>query len=399
MVAHLRSSVRAISLFVGAWLAMPDSCAAAPPAPSAIAAHGNWAVRCGRVGARAGFCEIAQQVESNFKERPVLLLSLSCVAEQRRCAIEAELPPRLRTGQVVLFQEDEEKPLELPMIDCDAARCLAGAVLPFETAATIARARRLKITFDDPKAGRLNIPLTVNGLADAIADMIGRNTVIAAQGVSNSTQTRKDTMTPFLAATALASAITPPAATPPKSVATAAPAQSTAAPKSEHYGDWSVLCVDRTDLPPCEAVQGLQPKDAASQPLRFSFAYAGQGDRYGVQFQVPLGILVQVQPLIRLDDKTDLSDFRVTRCEAEGCFIDRVMTKAELEPFFKAAKGLVAVADRAGKPVVLPLSLNGFAQAMQVMTTRNQAWSAKHPAPAATTPPPAKAPITLGKQQ
>lgn len=327
------------------------------------------------------------------------MLSLSCVAEQKRCAIQAELPPRLRSGQVVLFQENEEKPLELPMIDCDAVRCLAGAMLPFDTGATIARARRLKISFSDPKTELINIPLAVNGLSDAISEMIARNSKIAADSVSNSTRTRKDPMTPFLAATALASAITPPAATPPAPVAIAAPAQSTVAPKSEHYGDWSVLCVERTELPPCEAVQGLQSKEAGSQPLRFSFAYAGQGDRYGVQFQVPLGILVQVQPLIRLDDKTDLSDFRVTRCETEGCFIDRVMTKAELAPFFTATKGLVAVADRAGKPVVLPLSLNGFEQAMQVMTTRNQAWSTKHPVPAATTQPAAKAPVNLGKQQ
>jgi invasion protein IalB len=369
-----------------------------PPATSSVAVHGNWAVRCGLATGRVDFCEIAQQVETNTKGRPVLMLSLSCVAEQKRCAIQAELPPRLRSGQVVLFQENEEKTLELPMIECSAVRCLAGAMLPFEVGATIARARRLKISFSDPKTELINIPLAVNGLSDAISEMIARNSKIAADSVSNSTRTRKDPMTPFLAATALASAITPPAATPPAPVAIAAPAQSTVAPKSEHYGDWSVLCVERTELPPCEAVQGLQSKEAGSQPLRFSFAYAGQGDRYGVQFQVPLGILVQVQPLIRLDDKTDLSDFRVTRCETEGCFIDRVMTKAELAPFFTATKGLVAVADRAGKPVVLPLSLNGFEQAMQVMTTRNQAWSTKHPAPAATTPPAAKAPVNLGKQ-
>ena len=113
------------------------------------------------------------------------------------------------------------------------------------------------------------------------------------------------------------------------------PASPAAAGQPERFGDWSVLCVERTDLPPCEAVQGVQRKEGDEQPLRFSFAYAGQGDRYGVQFQVPLCILVQTVPLIRLDDKTDLTDFHITRCEADGCFIDRVMTRAELEPFFK----------------------------------------------------------------
>ncbi len=166
-----------------------------------------------------------------------------------------------------------------------------------------------------------------------------------------------------------------------------------AAGLSDRYSDWSVLCADRPDLPPCEAVQGVQRKEGGEAPLRFSFAYAGQGDRYGVQFQVPLGILVQTAPLIRLDDKTDLTDFRITRCEAEGCFIDRVMTRAELEPFFKATKGLIAVADRTGKPLVLPLSTSGFPQAMQVMTQRNEAWAKAHPVKAAPVPT-APAPTT-----
>jgi len=183
----------------------------------------------------------------------------------------------------------------------------------------------------------------------------------------------------------VASVLTLAAATPQaKAPTTSASAPAPGAVQPERFGDWSVLCVERADLPPCEAVQGVQRKEGDEQPLRFSFAYAGQGDRYGVQFQVPLGVLVQSAPLIRLDDKTDLTDFRITRCEAEGCFIDRVMTRVELDPFFKANKGLIAVADRSGKPIVLPLSANGFGQAMQVMTQRNQCWAKAHPPKAAT---------------
>ncbi|MCW2406956.1 invasion protein IalB [Sphingobium sp. B1D7B] len=175
-------------------------------------------------------------------------------------------------------------------------------------------------------------------------------------------------------------------------VLAAAPAQAAAAPTTgaaptvDRFGDWSVVCAVREGLPPCEVVQAVRRKDDDDKLLRFSFAYAGRDDRYGVQYQVPLGVLVQPEALVRLDDKTDVPGYRITRCEADGCYIDRVVTRADLEPFYKAQKGLIAVADRTGQALVLPLSLNGFADAMKAMVSRNEEWARKHPAPAATAP-------------
>lgn len=173
------------------------------------------------------------------------------------------------------------------------------------------------------------------------------------------------------------------------SAKTPAAAPTTAAPPIERFGDWSLACADRPGIPPCEVVQAVQRKDSAEQVLRFSIAYAGSGDRYAVQFQVPLGILVQGDVLVRLDDKTDLPGYRVTRCEAEGCFVERLVERKALDPFFAATKGLLAVPDRAGKPLVLPLSFNGFSQAMTAMRERNQAWAARQPAAAAAPSKPA----------
>ena len=374
---------RMIAAVLLAFAAIPTVADASPspPAPP-VAVYGAWSVQCPNTAGRVDYCQVAQRLEDSSRAgQPVLQVSLSCNDGQGRCAVQLALPPDLARGQGVLLHLGATTPLELPVIDCDAVRCLAGAILPLTLGQGMARAPDIHVRFRDRIAGPQDIPLARQGFAGAFADMLGRNSAILAGGRAPHDTGRKNTMIPLLAAAALASGA--PTATPPQ----ATPATPSApAAQPERYGDWSVLCVERAELPPCEVVQGVQRKEGDSQPLRFSFAYAGQGDRYGVQFQVPLGVLVQTAPLIRLDEKTDVPGFNITRCEADGCFIDRVMTRAEIEPFFKAAKGLIAVADRSGKPVVLPLSLNGFAQAMQAMTARNQAWAKARPAQPAATP-------------
>ncbi|MFD1788314.1 invasion associated locus B family protein [Sphingomonas floccifaciens] len=182
-------------------------------------------------------------------------------------------------------------------------------------------------------------------------------------------------------------------ASPSQAAAPAAPAPTPApAPTVDRYGDWSLVCAVRSGLPPCEVVQAVQRKDDGDKLLRFSFAYAGKDDRYGVQYQVPLGVFVQPEALVRLDDKTDVPGYRITRCEADGCYIDRVVTRADLAPFYAAQKGVIAVADKTGQALVLPLSLNGFGDAMKIMVSRNEAWARAQPAAAsASAAQPAKA--------
>lgn len=159
--------------------------------------------------------------------------------------------------------------------------------------------------------------------------------------------------------------------------AVAVPPQSGAqaiAPVSTRFGDWVVFCANRKDLPPCEAAQAAKRKDTGEQVMRFSIAYSGADDRYGVQFQVPLGIRVQGDVLIRLDDKTDVSNFQITRCEIDGCFIDRIVRLADLKPFYSSSKGIIAVQDREWRPIVMPISFTGYSQAMQYMIEKNTAW-------------------------
>ncbi|MCG8510606.1 MAG: invasion associated locus B family protein [Rhodospirillales bacterium] len=148
--------------------------------------------------------------------------------------------------------------------------------------------------------------------------------------------------------------------------------------QSEVYGDWTVRCIKRENAPPCDMVQFAHRKESGEQVMQFSLAFAGEEDRYGVQVILPLGILIQPGVVIRVDEKADITDFEVTRCERQGCFIERLVTGKDIQPFKGGNKGLIAVFDRQGEALILPLSFAGFSKSLEVMTKRNRTWAKKY---------------------
>ena len=149
--------------------------------------------------------------------------------------------------------------------------------------------------------------------------------------------------------------------------------------KADQIGDWIVRCVKRAALPPCEIVQAVKRKDIDQNVLQFSLSYAGAADRYAVQFMLPLGLFVQGEVLVRLDEKTELNGYFFTRCEKQGCFVDRLVSREDLNPFFVAKKGLVGARQTNGELLVAPVSFAGFGDAIKVMVARNEAWAKQQP--------------------
>ncbi len=146
---------------------------------------------------------------------------------------------------------------------------------------------------------------------------------------------------------------------------------------SESYGDWTVRCVNRDGLPPCDIVQFVTNDKTKEQLMRLSIAYSGQAERYGFQIQMPLGVIISGGVIVRLDDKENWGNLKFTRCEVSGCYIETVITADTLDPFRRANKGVVAILDREAKPMVLPISFNGFSAAMDVMSQKNITWVRK----------------------
>lgn len=145
--------------------------------------------------------------------------------------------------------------------------------------------------------------------------------------------------------------------------------------KSEVYGDWTVRCIEREGLPPCDMVQFATQRDTGEQVMQFSIAHAGKPNSYGFQIRTPLGVRLIAGAAIRIDDQPALSEFKFSRCEAEGCFIEKVMEPGELKPFRAGGSGMLVIIGRDAEPMALPLSFKGFDEALGVMTARNRKWA------------------------
>lgn len=151
--------------------------------------------------------------------------------------------------------------------------------------------------------------------------------------------------------------------------------QAWAQPESEIHQDWAVRCIEREALPPCDMVQFATQDDSGEPVMQFSIAHAGDKASYGIQIVVPLGVRLPAGVVVRVDNAQPLEGFAFTRCEVTGCFIERIVAIDVLEPFKAGNAGVLAVVDRAGEPLVIPLSFKGFTKALEVMTERNRTWA------------------------
>lgn len=145
------------------------------------------------------------------------------------------------------------------------------------------------------------------------------------------------------------------------------------------FGDWTVRCIQRDALPSCDIIQSARQRDSGRTIMQSSIAYAPAQDRYAVQFILPLGFLIQSGVTIRIDEKTELKDFPVTRCEAQGCFVEKVVEAKELSPFRTGKTGAIVITAPGGRSLSFPLSLNGFTRAVDEMTARNKKQPAATP--------------------
>ena len=153
------------------------------------------------------------------------------------------------------------------------------------------------------------------------------------------------------------------------------PGDAVAQQQNEVHEDWSVRCVERESLPPCDMVQFVTHNENGEPVMQFSVAHAGHEDHYGIQIMVPLGVRLSPGVAIRIDDGSLLDGFQFTRCEVAGCFIERLATADVLKPFQAGNAGVLAVLDRRGQPMVIPLSFKGFTRALAAMTERNRQWA------------------------
>lgn len=145
--------------------------------------------------------------------------------------------------------------------------------------------------------------------------------------------------------------------------------------QTQTFKDWLVRCVERDNLPPCDAVQSISSNETGARVMLTSVAYLGNEEQVGIQIWVQTGVLVSAGVLVEVDEtEAVLPDLQFTRCETDGCYIEAIVPEDSVSPLKKGRQAAVAVLASSGQPRIVGLSLSGFTQAFNEVKKANAAW-------------------------
>ena len=154
--------------------------------------------------------------------------------------------------------------------------------------------------------------------------------------------------------------------------------QAQAAPASEEpqrttatYADWVVACVTvagRTPPKFCSMVQVTQAQGKNEPFSRVVISYPGRGQPIKLTVLVPVNASFATQVRIQTADSDPGMVSSFSRCLPVGCFADFEL-KDDVPKKFGAAQGggRVFFADASGHSITIPLSFNGFTQALDAL--------------------------------
>ena len=152
-----------------------------------------------------------------------------------------------------------------------------------------------------------------------------------------------------------------------------APAKDASAKEAESKSPWITRCDDIKDGEKvtgqyCEMVQSISvtKKDAdpstAQRLLEIAIGYppVAEGKASGVMV-LPLGILVTKPVILEIDGSKE-KDVLVRYCEVGGCFSSFDLSEKEMGKLAKGKVLVVKAIAATGQPVMIELSLGGFAE-------------------------------------
>ena len=137
---------------------------------------------------------------------------------------------------------------------------------------------------------------------------------------------------------------------------------------NEGVADWTVRCFQVKSIAPCDIVLVASNKENGQRVLLVSIAYVPSKDSYVMQMIVPLGVSFAKGMSMEAGAKT-LTGVAFNRCENDGCYIEMAVPTETIQALMAVGKTSNISLTPYGKTnvVKLPLSLNGFADALNKM--------------------------------
>ena len=130
-------------------------------------------------------------------------------------------------------------------------------------------------------------------------------------------------------------------------------------------GDWTVRCFTVKAPAPCDMIQIAISKEKKQRVSSVSLAYVPSRDNYAAQVVVPLGVSFSTGLTLSAGNRK-IEGLKYRRCERDGCYVETGLSKNSIETLAAGGNsGQITIALYKGtKDINLPLSLNGYGQAL-----------------------------------
>lgn len=155
-------------------------------------------------------------------------------------------------------------------------------------------------------------------------------------------------------------------------------------------GDWAVRCAQTTlkSPAPCDVIQLTVNQDSKQRIMSFSLAYVPSRDTYALQVIVPTGVALQRGITVALGEQA-LNGVKFTRCERDGCYVEALVDSSTVTALSGsgASTNVTVIGYGQTNEVNLPVSLNGFTDAMNRMRTLARERAVPIPMDQPTPPP------------
>ena len=144
----------------------------------------------------------------------------------------------------------------------------------------------------------------------------------------------------------------------------AAPLPGGSSSLMETYDDWSVVCQVQSNVTSC-AVRQIQTSKQTNQTVLAIEILGAPKDKLGGFMLLPLGLSLGQGAQLKIDEDAAGAAIAFTTCLPEGCVVPLDLG-AEMTRRLRAGKSLTVniIATNSAKPLMLPVSLKGFANAL-----------------------------------
>lgn len=130
----------------------------------------------------------------------------------------------------------------------------------------------------------------------------------------------------------------------------------------ENIGDWVLECYD-LPLGQCQIYQRILINNGAAAAMVTTFAWDEPAQAFRTQIALPLGIALSKGATISSDSGVSVS-VPISRCTQQGCLVEGVASDDLVSGLEKSRSANVTVVDGTGADFAIPVSLDGFSEAL-----------------------------------